>query len=521
MNGGKFLVNQIKPRVRVRATMNKASSESVSGGVKKSAIGYEGLRLLSTNGMWAQVRESQIFDLQFPRSLDTFALMAEDGTVSIALAVKITMILRAMKSMKIVAGDEDNEASVDAAEFLSWNLKNLDEQTFLSVLENICTYNTFGFSILEKIFKRVKAGEYEGRWKVSKLSPRSQKSLSTSQPWNFSPDGRKLLSVNQSRNNLPDQLAVPFGKNTDLVIPRKKLMMFSYGSTNGNPEGRSPCAGVYVPWKEKKIIEEYQVIGTTKDMGGTPLARAPIDHFNKAQADASSPEAQSLKDIERNLANMHAGEQSFMFLPSDTDEKGNPLYDIKLLGIEGGGKQFDLGSAIGARSKTILDNFGAGFMQLGNDGSGSYALMDGKTSVHEAFVERDLDFIISVFHQELFPQLLAMNDIRLPQEHMPKMEAGLISEESVDEVSKAIQRVFAVNAIPLTPEIVNENLQRLGYKFRLPDDMTQEQLEKLLPQEDSQTKAGEGMKEGLSNGTGKASSGSDSSTGNKENGGSE
>jgi hypothetical protein len=512
-----------KPRIRVKANISKASSEGASGSVRKTAMGYEGLRLISNQGQWAQVRESQIFDLQFPRSLDTFSLMAEDGTVSIALSVKITMILRAMKSMKIEAGDKEDKASLDAAKFLSWNLKNLDEQTFLSVLENICTYNTFGFSLLEKVYSKVKTGEFEGMWKVSKLAPRSQKSLNTAHPWNFSKDGRKLKSINQSRNNLPDQTSTPFGKDVDVVIPRKKLMIFSYGSTNGNPEGRSPCAGVYVPWKEKKIIEEYQVIGTTKDMGGTPLARAPIEHFNKAAADPTSPEAQSLKDMQRDLANLHSGEQAFMYLPSDVDEKGNYLYDIKLMGIEGGGKQFDLTSAISTRSKTILDNFGAGFMQLGNDGSGSYALMDGKTSVHEAFVERDLDFIISIFHQELFPQLLAMNDIRLSQEQMPVMEAGLISEESIDEVSKAIQRIFAVNAIPLTPEIVNENLRRLGYEFRLPEDMTQEELEKLLPQEDSGTKSGEGMKEGMSNGTGGkvGTEGGDTSTGNKENGGSD
>ena len=381
----------------------------------------------------------------------------------------------------------------------------------------------YGFSILEKIYKKITIGEHACKWKISKLAPRSQKSLNIARPWNFSDDGRRLDSLNQSRNNLPDQKSINFGSTTDIVIPRNKVMLFSYNSTNGNPEGRSPCAGVYVPWKEKKIIEEYQVIGTTKDMGGTPLARAPIEHFNKAAADPSSPEAQSLKDMQRDLANMHAGEQAFVYLPSDRDEKGHFLYDIKLMGIEGGGKQFDLGAAISSRSKTILDNFGAGFMQLGNDGSGSYALMDGKTSVHEAFVERDIDFIISIFQQELFPQLLAMNDIKLSQEQMPKMVSGLISEESVDDVSRTIQRVFAVNAIPLTPEVVDENFKRLGYKFRLPEGMTQKQLEDLLPTKDAESKAGKGMSSGMPNGTGDkiGTDGGDTSTSNKENGGSD
>ena len=109
------MVTNVKPRVRVAAQLSKAASESTKGTVKKGAVGYEGLRLLSSQGLWAQVRETQIYDLQFPRSLDTFSLMAEDGTVSIALAVKVTMILRAMKQTKIEAGDADDPESVAAA----------------------------------------------------------------------------------------------------------------------------------------------------------------------------------------------------------------------------------------------------------------------------------------------------------------------------------------------------------------------------------------------------------------------
>lgn len=158
-------------------------------------------------------------------------------------------------------------------------------------------------------------------------------------------------------------------------------------------------------------------------------------------------------------------------------------------------------------------------MQLGNEGSGSYALMDGKTSVHEAFVERDLDFIISIFHQELFPQLLALNDIRLSQEKMPQMQAGLISEESIDEIGKLSQRLFSVGAIPKTPEVIQEVLRRSGFKYKLPEGITQDELDKLFPEEN--TKAGEGMKtagEGTSN---SPMGGDDASVGNNENGGSD
>lgn len=508
-----------KPRIRVNATLQKASSEGVPSTVRKGPVGYEGLKLISQKDYKSLIRESKLIDLQFPRSLDTFSEMACDGTVSIALAVKSIMILRAMKGFTIEAGDKEDTESIEAAKFVEWNLKNLSNQTFRSVLENICSYNIYGFSILEKIYSKVDSGEYAGMWKVSKLAPRSQRSLSTTTPWTFTRDGRSITGVNQSRDNLPEYSKPYFHSNEDIEIPRKKVMLFSYQSSNGNPEGKSPCAGVFIPWKEKKLLEELQVVGASKDLGGTPVSRIPIDHLNKAAVDSNSAEAKSLKDMTRDLANLHAGEQTFMLLPSDRDDRGNLLYDVKLMGVEGGGKQFDLPVAIRDRAKTILDNFGAGFMQLGNDGSGSYALMDGKTSVHEAFIENDIDFITSVFHEELFPQLLAMNGIKLPQSKMPVMKAGAVTEESIDEVSKMVQRVFAVNAIPRTPETVNEVLKRCGFKFRLPSDITQEELDELFT--DNETKAGAGMEAGMPSGTGTkvGTEGGDSSISNNENGG--
>jgi hypothetical protein len=210
---------------------------------------------------------------------------------------------------------------------------------------------------------------------------------------------------------------------------------------------------------------------------------------------------------------MHAGEQAFVILPSDRDEKGNYLFDIKLIGVEGSGKQFDLSSAINERKKSILDSFGAGFMSLGNEGGGSHALMDGKTTVHEAFVGRDVDFIISVIERELFPQLLALNGIILPQKKMPKVKAGNISETSIDEVSKMIQRVFAVGGVPFTKKVAQKNLDMLGYEVDI-EDMSEDEFQKYLPE--SVTRAGDGMKSGTGNGTGNGDSGDDANTGNLE-----
>lgn len=495
-------------------SLNKATSATEQvGRLRLGEIGYPGLHIDSSI-MGTRIREEQHWDLQFPRSLDTYKQMTYSSTIKTALVVKEVLILKALANHTIKPGTNATARSKEAAEFISWTLKNLEGQSFENVLSNAITYNRDGFSMLEKVYTQVQEGEFKGRMKIKKLSPRSQRSLDVSVPWQFSEDGREFLGINQSTNNLPNSSSLKKGRSARIPIKKEKLMMFSWDSTNLNPEGFSPLNAVYRDWKEMVLIAEYQVIGISKDSGGTPILRIPTEILNKAAADATSPEGLSVTKLQTDLANMHAGEQAYMILPSDRDDSGNLIFDMKLIGIEGGGKQFDLDAALNARKKAILDAFGAGFMHLGNEGGGSHALMDGKTTVHEAFVGRDIDFIISVFEEQLFPQLLALNGIRLPQEEMPRMAAGDISEIDIDNASKAIQRAYAVNAIPRTVETTNETLEKLDYEFRLDENMAKDEFGELFP-DTMQSRSGDGMASGNSSGTGNSStSKSDANTGN-------
>lgn len=504
--------------VTKKLSLNKSTSETIPvSRLKLGEVGWAGLKtVFSTRGTY--VDDEQIYDLKYPQSLDTFMMMTYDATVSTALEVKQILVLKALGKYVIEAGDEEDNQSVEAAKYIDWCLQNLQEQTFEDVLKNILTYNRDGFSILEKVYQQINSGEYTGKIKLKRLSPRSQRSLDTRTPWVFSEDGREVIAINQSTRNLPATSPLKNGSDK-IVIPRNKLMLFSWNGTNIDPQGKSPLRNCYSAWKEKRLIEELQVIGASKDLTGTPVLRIPTDILNKAAEDTSSPEYQAVQKLQQDAANMHAGEQAYVILPSDRDERGNYLFDIKLIGVDGSNKNLDLTDAINKRKKDILDSFGAGFMSLGNEGGGSHALMDGKTTVHEAFVQRDIDFIISVFEKELFPQLLALNGYRLTQDKMPKMKAGHISEESLDDAGKMLQRVLSVKAIPKTPEIVQQIINRLGFTYQLPEGITQEQLDELFGDDEMQSRGGDGMST-AGDGTSTSPIGaSDASVSNNENGG--
>lgn len=504
------------------------SSENISASrVPKGQISYSGLQTI--NG---RIDEELKYELKFPNSMYTFAEMGLDATVRTALENKRFTIGRAYSNYHVSAGRKETERSKQAAKFLEYCLRNMDK-SWLSTINNIQTYNQFGFSIMEKVFTKVKSGEYAGRIGLKRLSPIAQKSV---YDWRFD-DRRDLIGLRQSTQFLRTDAGnintlLKLTPDTYIELPREKFMIWSFNSTVGNPEGRSPCANCYIAWKQKVMIEDYECVGVTKDMGGIMELGLPSDIMIKAANDPSSPEAEMVANMKRNAANAHAGEQNYFITPSDVygGVNGAPEYYMRLKGIEGnGGKQYKTSELINERKKAILDSFGVGFLNVGNDGAGANNLHDGKYTQFDAVMQYDYKFIEEQFNIDLFPQLLAMNGIFLPEDEMPKFERDKIQETSVDEESKSIQRSNAVNAIPKTPAVIRENMRKLGYteqtiRETIPDDMTQEELDRLIrPDENMQSKSGQGLKEGLNSGTGTkvGTSGGDNSVGNNENGGSD
>ena len=218
--------------------------------------------------------------------------------------------------------------------------------------------------------------------------------------------------------------------------------------------------------------------------------------------DPRSPEADMVRGLMADAANAHSGEQSYFILPSDMNDKGGEQYKMTLKGIDGVGKQYSTKDLIQERKKAILDRFGAGFINLGNDGQGSYNLSESKQTIHGHFVQRDIDIICESFNKNLIPQLLALNNIRLSDEDMPRLKPGAIQEVDMESFSKFVQRIGAVGYLPKTPTVINKILEVGGFDEEIPENTSQEELLKILGEDTS--RSGDGMKQGTSgNGTSK------------------
>ena len=453
------------------------------------------------------VREEERRELQFPRCLKTYDEMRQNATVAAALAVNEVFLTKALMNMKVKAGDENSEKSVAFAKAVKWNLNNLKGQTWYDVVTAIITYQQYGFSWLEKVYERNDSDSFPYSYKIKKLAPRSPKSV---KGWLFSDHARDIIGLEQWPQVMLEQPYENMIRTTSygtspITIPRNKILLFSWNNKNHNPQGISDLNGCYRAYKELSLIASYEVTGVSKDLAGVLVLRVPTDIINRAAEDPNSDEAKSLAVLQKNAASVHAGDQTYMLLGSDTIDgsgSGKYAYDVTLQGVEGGSKSYKTTELIQERKKQILDSLGCGFLNLGNDGVGSYALATGKQSLHAFYMERHLLFIKSVLENDLFKQLAEINGIRLTEDEMPRIEFGDLDQPDLETYSKMIQRLAATGVLPKQKAFLIQLYQDMGLDTTPLEGLTDEEFVALLGENTS--RSGDGMAQGMPSGTGNA-----------------
>lgn len=411
-------------------------------------------------------------ETKFPESIRTYREMGEDPDVSTALDAVYTFVDRAFFDFRIECNTKSAK-SKKAAKFVDFSLRNM-EAPLRQYVRSLLTYKQYGFAIAEKVYviDEDPKSPYFGMYRIQKLGYRPQDTIDLIEPFTYDDTGREIISVNQNITNSMLSKAMPkalLGKKT---IPIEKCILVGNNITDNNPLGVSPLASVYRSWREKTLIQEYEVVGVSKDLGGMPVLMVPSTILNRASLNPNGDEAQSLRVLQSNIANLHAGEQSYMVLPSDIYENTSMRqYDLVFQGVSGSGKQFDTQALIKQRQLDIFNRFGAGVLIMGEGEGGSFSLSDNKQTLLSHYIERDVDIIIEAINHQLIPQLLRLNGMFLSQEDMPKFISDDIGDPDIASVSSAIQRIVGVKGLPMTPGTINEFFAMMGMKERVPDDV--------------------------------------------------
>jgi len=184
-----------------------------------------------------------------------------------------------------------------------------------------------------------------------------------------------------------------------------KSCLFRTRSFKNNPEGRSLFRNAYRSWYFKKNMENMEAIGVERDIAGIPLLRLPGELLNNN----NSVEQNSALSAYRKMASkLHTHEQAYVILPSDRDDKGNLLFEFDT--IEAKGRKFYKTDEIIKRydyaiAKSVL----AEFLNLGENGKGSYALSKDKTDLFKLSLNSIADIICETINKQVIQSLIKLN----------------------------------------------------------------------------------------------------------------
>lgn len=464
--------------------------------------GVTGLKVF--NGV---IYEDSRRELRWPHSNSTYQAMSQDATISAATALFETLISRVPWS--VVPPEGASKEQKKRAKIIDQCRDDM-EQTWLQVIKEVTSKYTYGFAVLEKVYRRRRrkyGSKYDdGFVGIRKLAPRSQ---TTIKEWVFKNEGRDLSGLKQDTSLITDgsRARLPLG---EIFLPREKFLLFRTDSSKDNPQGRSPLNKVWTAWQFRRNIEESEAVGITRGLGGIPYFKV---HPKYLDPDATPAEKATLEEIQNIGRNLQNNEQACVIFPALYDENNNPIFDFELLGPPNA-SQYDTDRAIIRWDNKILQALFADLLQMGNTSEGSHNLAENKSSMVSMAVEARLKEIQDVFNNDLIPDLYRLNGWEL-SEDLPSFEYGRVMDHDIDAFSKAIQRMGAVGYLHIAPENINYANGILGFPSRLREDLSIEETKKYLTKYES--RAGDGMEEGTGSGTAKGESNRDNSAANKDN----
>jgi hypothetical protein len=490
-------------------TPEGATSADAGVTIPRLKLGETGFSALKTRN--GQIMEEANIQFQMPYLAKVIADMSYSPAVSIGLGAINTLISRSQVAVEPVTGE--TEVDKVRREYLLSVLHDM-ENSFQSTLQNIATSKEWGHQVSEIVLGRrlwSKGSKHnDGLIRITKLAHRPQATLVK---WNYDDTGRNLVSVSQSIANVENSYR--FAKQTDenglIVIPREKFLLFRSDATSDNPHGVSCLRACYLAWKQLTLLEEHMLRGVAKDTSGIPFAQLPVKFLDAAATPEDKAVYTATKTI---LDNISDGTAKSIVFPMMKDDQGNDMFSLDLL-EQKGGKAYDLPGIISQLQANILSVLSANAITMGADKSGSMSLQDSDTNMLALRVSFLLSQIADTLNQSLVPLLWKMNG--WATDRLPKVKFKDISSVSLEEFSKAVQRLSSTNCMEMTRANMNKINEVMGFEIRPDDEPINPDLFPGVMAAMS-SMSGEGLKSPVGEGTRKDAFGNkDASTQNNDN----
>ena len=440
--------------------------------------------------------EDSIRDLTFPYSLETYDKMSMDVTIATALIAVENIASRV--PIHIEAYDQTNQHQ-KRAEFVKQCFEDMDENESLdTVIKKALTFNKYGFSLLEKVFRRRRykyGSKYDdGKIGIKYLPMRKQHSITE---FEWDDDYRYVKGVYQNTQatttldwmfNDRQRISLkPRRSDSDTYIPKDRLLWFKSDLSTDNPESRSPLYYAYEGWRELQRYKDLENISASKNMNGILVGYAPEEYLSSESDEDMLAAGEAFKD---GMTNVGRNEQACIVLPSTRSDEAHGAREWEVTTLQSSSSHVTSISAVVKRLQNeILQLMFADTLRSADEISETTR---NKKSLLNTLVEIRIKEILRILNEDLIPELFRRNGWDATK--TPKFVYGELEEVDMAVFAKAMQQLKATKLVPVTPQIINHVLEVMGFTYRVDDNLTKEELDDLLGvEQDDESRSGDGL----------------------------
>ncbi len=239
-------------------------------------------------------------------------------------------------------------------------------------------------------------------------------------------------------------------------IPVTKFLLIRNRRVRNNPEGYSILRRAWTSYFRMRGLQDIEATGAARDLAGIPWAKPPPG------VDLYAAENTELFNVVKELVTtIHRDEDEGLVFPSAEWEFG-------LLSASGS-RQFDLDKVIRRYEQRIAASVAADFMLLGQDGLGSYAMVDVKSELFGMAVDGMIQQILKPLNRYSIPRLLKLNGVKTTDP--PKIVATTAGRIDLEKVGLFLSSLASAGlTMPDDPKFKTQLFEAagLGSDFTFP-----------------------------------------------------
>jgi hypothetical protein len=203
-------------------------------------------------------------------------------------------------------------------------------------------------------------------------------------------------------------------------------------------------------------LQDIEATGAARDLAGIPYAKPPpnVDLYSAENADLYN----TVREL---VTTIHRDEDEGIVYPSAE-------WDIGLMSAAGS-RQFDLDKVIRRYEQRIAASVAADFMLLGQDGLGSYAMVDVKSELFGMAVDAMIEQILKPMNRYAIPRLLKLNGVKTTDP--PKIVATTAGRIDLEKVGLFLGSLAGAGLeLPKDPAFLKQMFEAagLGSNFTFP-----------------------------------------------------